>query len=45
MGKQDRALPPYSYIGLVQKQRLLQLDDARNRLPRLGGIVEQLGIR
>ena len=32
-------------ISLAQKQLLLQLDDARDRLARLGGIVEQLGIR
>ena len=32
-------------IGLLQKQHLLQLDDPRERLQRLGGIIEQLGIR
>ena len=32
-------------IGLLQKQHLLQLDDPRERLRRLGGIIEQLGIR
>ena len=32
-------------IGLTQKQHLLQIDDPLERLKRLGGIVEQLGIR
>ena len=32
-------------IGLAQKQHLLQLDDPLERLERLGGIIEQLGIR
>lgn len=32
-------------IGLEQKQHLLQIDDARQRLERLSGIIEHLGIR
>lgn len=32
-------------IGLAQKQYLLQLDDPLQRLERLGGIIEELGIR